>query len=561
MKLKRKKNNDIIYLIIILLVTILVLSKLFINIRYGGHDTIFHVTNIIKLSESISFNNIFGVDLITYEFNKFGYGIWLFYPRLPHLLVAYTHLIVKDIYLSMKIIYFITTLLSGIVMYYLSKKIFHDKKIALLSSLIYLTVPYHICEIYIRDAVAENFMFMVLPMIFLGLYYLKDNDYFKFYIFFILGYIIGINSHLGSMFFYTLFIGLFILYYRKEFFQKDRLKALIISTFIVTGVCLSFLGPLLEHKIFGSYRVFTEAFSTLEEVQTFSLDFKNLYLQEPLYNKVAPYFNISTLVLFGLSLFSFLFNKKDNFKKEKKIFLLLIILLINFICSKVIWEYLPSLFISIQFPWRLLIFMILFVALFSPLILMNKGIPKKIKNLLVLICSLIIIFEGIGNISYYRDFEISIEEAANSEYVLGYQKEYFPVVKADDLYIFYYNGYNYKIKDYEFRTNNDTVSIEIIDDSFPNMIFIVDNVKQNVDIEFPRIFYFGYQLLDEDGENVKLNCNEYGMLEANITKNGRYELKYVKSIIHRLSDLISLLTVLTVIGILVVKYIKWKKRK
>ena len=106
MKLLGKKNNNIIYLLIIFLVTIIVFSELFFNVRYKGHDTIFHVTNIIKLSESISFDNIFGDDLITYEFNKFGYGIWLFYPKLPHLTAAYLFLIIKDIYLSMKIIYF-----------------------------------------------------------------------------------------------------------------------------------------------------------------------------------------------------------------------------------------------------------------------------------------------------------------------------------------------------------------------------------------------------------------------------------------------------------------------
>ena len=201
MKLKR----NAIYIIIIILVTTLVFSKFFLNVRYFGHDTIFHVTNIIKLSESISFDNIFGSNIITYEFNKFGYGVWLFYPRMPHLIAAYIYLFLKDIYLSMKIVYFITTVLSGIFTFFLSKKIFNDRKIALLSSVIYVTIPYHICEIYIRDAFAENFMFLVLPMIFLGLYNLKNDEYIKFYIFFILGYIMGINSHLGSMFFYTLF--------------------------------------------------------------------------------------------------------------------------------------------------------------------------------------------------------------------------------------------------------------------------------------------------------------------------------------------------------------------
>ena len=123
------------------------------------------------------------------------------YPKLPHLFASYIYLFTENIYLSMNIIYFITTFLSGVFIYFLSKKIFKDSKVGLLSSVIYFTVPYHICEIYIRDAFAENFMFLVLPMIFLGLYNLKENNYCKFYILFTLGYIIGMNSHLVSMVF------------------------------------------------------------------------------------------------------------------------------------------------------------------------------------------------------------------------------------------------------------------------------------------------------------------------------------------------------------------------
>ena len=207
-----KKRKNIIYIIIIIVVAMFVLEKLFLFDRYQGHDTVFHVANIIKLSDTISFSNIFGSDLISYDFNRLGYGVWLFYPKLPHLICAYIYLIIKDVYLSMKIVYLITTILSGIFTYYLAKKIFNNKSIALLSSIIYITVPYHICEIYIRDAFAENFIFFVLPMIFLGLYNLKENNYSKFYILFILGYIIGMNSHLVSMAFYTIFVGIFILY-------------------------------------------------------------------------------------------------------------------------------------------------------------------------------------------------------------------------------------------------------------------------------------------------------------------------------------------------------------
>lgn len=548
------------YIIIIILVTTLVFSKFFLNVRYFGHDTIFHVTNITKLSETISFDNIFGSNIITYEFNKFGYGVWLFYPKLPHLTAAYLYLFLKDIYLSMKIVYFITTIMSGIFTFFLSKKIFNDKKIALLSSIIYVTVPYHICEIYIRDAFAENFMFLVLPLIFLGLYNLKEDNYIKFYICFILGYIIGINSHLGSMFFYTIFIGLFILYYRKDFFAKKRFIALLKSSLIVTGFCLPFLGPLLEHKIFGNYRVFTAVFSSLEEVKIFSLNYKDLFLQKALDDGILPYFNIITLVLFCFSLCSFIFNKDKEYRKDKKICLFFIILLINVMCSKVIWDYLPSLFISIQFPWRLLVFMSLFVSLFSPLILLNKRISVKFKNAIICILVVLISLEGVSNISYDGNYEISVIDARSSIKSMGYQREYFPVMTAEDIYIFHYDGYNYKVKDYIFRTS-ENVMVEIIDDKFPNMKINITNVNEESFIEFPRIFYFGYELLDNNGNSVELHANDYGMIEAIVSNDGIYTLKYVKSKIHRISEFICVLTFLTMICVLVVRFIKWKRKK
>ena len=143
---------------------------------------------------------------------------------------------------------------------------------------------------------------------------------------------------------------------------------------------------------------------------------------------------------------------------------------------------------------------------------------------------------------------------------MGYQREYFPVMTADDLMIFHSDGYNYKIKDYVFRFSDKNVNVDIIKDDFPNMEFILDNVDNSVVVEFPRIFYFGYELMNEDGKLIKLNSNEYGMLEAIVTKNGKYELSYVKSKIHRISEFISLLTILVVMGFLVVKYIKWKRK-
>ena len=205
--MRSKKNLK--WLLLILIVTIIMLCQLFYRTRLYGHDTLFHVGNIMVLSKTISFRNIFGSNIVKLDSNIFGYGTWLFYPKLSHLLGSYFYLICNNAYLSMNIVYFIVTFLSGVVVFYLAYRIFKCYKVSFLSSVIYLTFSYHLCEIYTRDAFAENFMFLVIPLIFLGLWELKEDNYSKFYIFFISGYVLGMYSHLVSMVFCTIFVILF----------------------------------------------------------------------------------------------------------------------------------------------------------------------------------------------------------------------------------------------------------------------------------------------------------------------------------------------------------------
>lgn len=555
-----KKNKNAIYIYIIFLITVILFVKLFILDRYQGHDTIFHVTNIIELSKTISLDNIFGSNIITYNANKFGYGIWLFYPKLPHLIAAYIYLLTKDIYLTMKIIYFITTFLSGVFAYGLSKKIFNDNKIALLSSIIYLTTPYHMCEIYIRDAFAENFIFLVLPMIFLGLYNLKENNYKKFYILFTFGYLIGMNSHLISMVFYTIFVAIFILYYRRDFFKKDKLKALVISTLLVTGITLPFLTTIIEHKLLNLYTVFTDYFSNLYSVQFSSLEFRSLFNQEQIYDKIEPYFNIMSIILFISTTLFIIINKDNKYKKDLKIIFIFIIILINLICSKVIWTKVPKILLSIQFPWRLLVFLSLLVALYSPIVLLNKKIATKTKNILVSLLIIIITFEGLSNIDYYTEEEHSVQSALDSTVGMGFQYEYLVENDLNFNYNFDYGKNYFQIREYEVIPNNQT-TIDITNDDFPDLVFEVSNLQEKTKIELPRIYYLGYELKNEFGNKIDLYNNEIGFLEAEIDENGIYNLKYEKTICHKIAKFIRCLTIIIVVIYLSVSVVKWKRKK
>lgn len=548
-----KKITKHKYIILIFLVTLIIFLNLFINPRYYGHDTIFHTANIIELSKTINIKNILGNNIISLKSNPFGYGTWLFYPKLPHLLGAYLYKIF-DIYTSMKIVYFIITFLSAIAIYTLSKKIFNNKKIAFLSSIIYITIPYHICEIYIRDAFAENFMFLAVPLIFLGLYNLLDNDYKKFYVFFILGYVIGMYSHLVSMVFCTIFVAIFILYHHKYFFSKEKMKSLFISTVIVVGLTLPFLVTVIEYKLLNEYTVFlSDSFTNRTALVYRSISFKDLFMGKPIYDDIMPYFNIMTIILTLITTIQVILNK-TKYKSKLLPMLLYIILLINLVCSKLIWNNIPEIFLMLQFPWRLLVFMSVFISLYAPVCLLTDlkiNIPKIFNKIIYSMIICLVLIEGVNNIKYYSNEEYTEDYVLSSKLAMGYQQEYLPLKTNNARY--FRTTYLEKRK-MEIVSDNNT-KISIISSSFPNLKFEVKKLKEKTKIEIPRIYYLDYILKDKDGNKVKLTMSKYGMLEADIIKEGKYELYHKNTLIETISNIIGVATLIFVIY----KLVGWRR--
>ncbi|MEE3342768.1 MAG: 6-pyruvoyl-tetrahydropterin synthase-related protein [Bacilli bacterium] len=572
------KKNNYIYISIILLATIIMLSKLFINIRYYGHDTLFHTGNIIYLSKTISIHNILGSNIVKLNANPLGYGTWLFYPKLPHLLTAYIFILCKNIYLSMNITYLITYFLSGIACYYLSKKLFNNNIIATISAIIYLSFSYHWCEIYIRDAFTENFMFLTIPLIFLGLFELKDNNKNKFYIYFILGYIIGIYSHLISMIFCTIFIALFLLYYRKYYLKKDKIKALVISTIIVTCICLPFLTSITEHKLLGDYIVFTELFSNKESTILNTIKLKDYFInnQNIENNNIIVYLNYITIILIIITTIFFIHKKNRNlFSEERKLLLFSFLICITLISSKVIWNYLPSFLATIQYPWRLMTFLCLILSLYAPLFLLTnyKFLTPKTSYILLLIISILSITESYNSIFYYKKTQYNYKDIIDSPKIMGWQTEYMP-----------YNSFNILIalryeKESLYKINNShNCTISIIEDKFPNLKFslsknnihnkkINPNIPEtlkylevrnilnsnsqpfNAHIELPRTYYLGYKI-KTNNKTIPVHETSKGLVGVNLHNEGIYTLTYEETPLKKISKLIRLLTIISLIIII-----------
>ena len=183
--LKKLDNSKYLnkYIIIILIFSLFLFSPLLFNYIYGD-DSTFHAANILIRGSSIF--SIFS-KIVPEIGNNLGYGIGIFYPVLPHALGGLILNIISIFglgeYAALKIVKFLVIFLSGITMYLLASKLFKNKNYGLMSSIFYISSSYFFVDMYSRDALNESFVFIFMPLIFLGIYYLfNEHDKTKFYL-------------------------------------------------------------------------------------------------------------------------------------------------------------------------------------------------------------------------------------------------------------------------------------------------------------------------------------------------------------------------------------------
>ena len=76
-----KKN---IYIIAIILITIILIGYIYLDNTKQAHDLPFHLANVENLIK-----NDLKADLIMPNIgNDLGYGLYIFYPKLPHLIYS-----------------------------------------------------------------------------------------------------------------------------------------------------------------------------------------------------------------------------------------------------------------------------------------------------------------------------------------------------------------------------------------------------------------------------------------------------------------------------------------
>lgn len=555
-------NNVILnpYVILFCVIFLIMIPYIFSNRYIDGNDSNFHISNIFSIYTGMKQGTISNV--LPIIAHNFGYATRIFYPRLAHFSTALVTLILNGkVIWGLKIIHFIVFFLSAVMMYKLVNKVLKNKFSALISAIFYLSFPYMITEVFVRDAVAESFIFVFMPMILLGLYELFYGDKKYFYLWFILGYVGIMNSHLVLAVYFTLFIFIYLLLNIKKVFDKSNLRALITSSILILLLTATFTIPMLQHKSLNIYTVFAdEGMANKGSVAGSTLRLRDFFIQEPCvaYSDITYYLN---LLGFALAVLAIIMNKKifvENDQKNFFKFILIATIICTFLMSKICpWVIFPKTLIMIQFAWRLEAILLFLLSILAGSVF--KDIESKKIRVILLIA--ILLFNGLTVYKVY-DFDILIERKLEdidiSSYGTGWQREYLPINTQNNLD--YYDSRN---EDVLVKDGYATISVQ--ENNVPSLKAEIKDCQGETTIELPRIYYLGYEATLEENENkekLDLYMNDRGFLETKINSNGILILKYKGTIAMRIANVVSIVTLIGIACYVVVWYIfKRVKRK
>ncbi len=163
-----------IYLLSTLLLTIFALGPLLQpGYFWGAHDARHNVYFLFEFDRSIQ-------DGIWYprwapDFT-FGYGYPFFniYGPLASYVGEVFHLIGFDFVTSVKIVFGLSIVFSGLAMYLFARRLMGPKA-GLVAALVYVYVPYHVFDLYVRAALAESVTYVFVPLVLWGCYETVQN--------------------------------------------------------------------------------------------------------------------------------------------------------------------------------------------------------------------------------------------------------------------------------------------------------------------------------------------------------------------------------------------------
>lgn len=145
---------------------------------WGAHDARHSVYFLVEFDRSIQDGIIYPRWAPDFAFG-YGYPIFNIYAPLVYFLGEVFHLLGFNFVDSVKIVFGLGFILSGLAMYLYVSHIF-GRPAGVLAGTAYVYVPYHLVDVYVRGALAESSAFVLFPLALWALHRLVEENSAKF---------------------------------------------------------------------------------------------------------------------------------------------------------------------------------------------------------------------------------------------------------------------------------------------------------------------------------------------------------------------------------------------
>ncbi len=569
-------NNKWTYFVIIIMVGLIAgLPLLSVNIL-STHDGSIHFLRLLGTVDAIRMGII--PPIVSPSLcSGMGYAINLFYSAFTCYLPLLIRFFTPTYALALKIFGMLCIILSGLTMYKFVHEVTKNKLMSLFSAIIYMIAPYKLANIYVRYAVGEFMATVFIPLLFLGIYNLFNDDGKKDY-YIAIGLTGVILSHTISTLYSVIFCLIYVMFFIKKFKEKQVIKKCIINTIFTIFISTMVIFPIIEALNSAEYAIMDDKIMRTngEYVYTTTLDLSQFIKDNDDVNGTTFVIGMPMIILSIASFYGvFIVNKK--YKETYIVFTIFSIFSI-IMCTKYFpWVYIPDILCKLQYSWRMLGFFIFFASFLCGVNLqliiekISKGLTSQsvfvsVSILIMMICEILTINkfiqrdrEIVKEAYKYKSFnafssvddayeKTSIEDLERKEIThMKINREYLPTKaislketymkeREDKIYILSGNA-----EIYDEQKNNNILNAEI------------KNIDENTIIELPYIYYPGYKITieTEAGEIINLKSEESrnGYLSTTLVniKEGRMKVEYIGTLVTKISYIISAVSFITFI--------------
>lgn len=532
-------------LLFILFITLIFCLPLFTSVSlYTGHDTDYHIARIYSLAQAIKYHDYFP-SLFYNQCYGYGYASPLFYSNFLIYIPSFLNVLGLNITISYKVLLLLCVMISALLMFMCSYKIFNSLLSGAFSSTLYIFSGYYITDVFYRGALGEVFAFAIVPIIILGAYYLiekNDNPWLLLSI----GFSLLLLTHNISFFLICIAFGIYIMLNLKKM-NVEKWKSLFKAIVLALGLTAFFLFPMIEQLQLGIYRVSTyfsdDSFinSLLSLSQIIDIRSGTGLIWGEKNNAINMSIGIIQILVVIISLFLM--------KKNPKVLIcsFSVILIILMTSNIFPWRIMPKPNF-IQFSCRLLIIAIPICALIGGAVCKGR---KRITILLMFLCVTFGLIQIVPVVSLSKINETNLRTLDLYYYGRGDQlsKEIWALGALDYMPSSIYTEIESREKCIFISNDRKITNFE----QGYNLLSFTDNSEAIVEYVVPLIYYKGYKILQEYN-GIKLEIVAYPSEEGYIAFQNRqtkidvqYTIKYEDTFVQKVSKMISIFCLLIVL--------------